>query len=201
MKRTLTVVVLTFAATLALVWLVLVAVARTGAVDVAATADYLPGAHWFFSTLSERSIRRHAEAAVAAGEIAPAPEVTDAMLRTGAVHYRAMCVVCHGAPGKERGELGQGLKPKPPDLSHAAREMNEAEILWVVDHGIRHTGMPAFGATHGDEELQAITAFVERLDGMSPEDYTRLTGGEPGAAPAGGEAAAEPDHGHGDHEH
>jgi len=202
MKRVITAVVLTFIATLALVWLALVLVARTGAVDVAATAGYVPGVEWFFSTLSEHSIRRHAEEAAAAGEIAPPAEATDSMLRTGATHYREMCVVCHGAPGAERGEFGQGLEPEPPDLSHTAREMSEAEIFWVLEHGIRHTGMPAFGATHGEEELQAITAFVTRLDGMSPEEYRRLTGGGSGSTPEGGEAGTgEAAHGHDDHEH
>lgn len=202
MKRALPAILLTFIATLVLVWLALVVVARAGAVDVAATAGYVPGAEWFFSTLSERSIRRHAEEAVQAGEIEPPGEATDAMLRTGASHYRSMCVVCHGAPGADPGELGQGMKPKPPDLSHTAREMSAAEILWVLEHGIRHTGMPAFGATHGDQELQAIAAFVTQLDGMSPEEYGRLSGRAPGAAPVAGEAGNdESEHGHGDHEH
>jgi mono/diheme cytochrome c family protein len=197
-----TAVGLTFIGTLVLVWLAFVLVARTGAVDVAATADHLPGAEWFFSTLSDRSIRRYAAEAMEAGELEPPGEVTDAMLRTGAVHYRAMCVVCHGAPGAERGEFGQGLEPEPPDLSHTAREMSEAEIFWVLEHGIRHTGMPAFGATHGEEELQAITAFVTRLDGMSPEEYRRLAGAASEPAGSAGEAGAEEsDHGHGDHEH
>lgn len=198
MKRTVVAIVLTVVATLALVWLALVAVATTGAVDVAATADYVPGAEWFFSTLSEESIRRHAEEAAEAGNLVPPREATDAMLRTGASHYRSMCVVCHGAPGAEPGEIGQGLKPKPPDLSHTAREMSEREILWVLEHGIRHTGMPAFGATHGEEELQALTAFVKRLDGMSPEEYTGLTGSR---SPAAGDGAPPADAGHGDHEH
>jgi hypothetical protein len=101
------------------------------------------------------------------------------MLQTGALHYDEMCVVCHGGPGRTRGEFGQGLKPQPPDLSHSAREMSEAEILWVLEHGIQHTGMPAFGQTHSAEELQALTALVARFDEMSPEEFERLVG--PGA--------------------
>jgi len=202
MKRVIAAIVLTFVATLALAWLALVVVARSGVVDVAATADYVPGAEWFFSTLTERSIRRHAEEAVEAGEIAPPGEATDAVLRTGATHYRAMCVACHGAPGAERGEIGQGLEPEPPDLSHTAREMSDAEIFWVLEHGIRHTGMPAFGATHGEEELRALATFVKRLDDMSPEEYGRLSGGDAGRRQEGGEPPeGEPGHGHGDHEH
>lgn len=200
MKRLTTAILLTFIVTLALVWLTLVVVARAGVVDVAATAGYVPGAEWFFSTLSERSIRRHAGKAVEAGRIELPAEVTDDMLRTGASHYRSMCVVCHGAPGTDRGEFGKGLTPEPPDLARIAGERSGAEVYWVLEHGIRHTGMPAFGATHGKEELQAITAFVGRLDDMSPDEYGRLTGGGSGADD-GETGDGEAGHGHGDHEH
>ena len=202
MKRS-TIVLTTAVVLLALLGATLATVAYTGAVDVAATSDYLPGAEWFFATLSRESIRHRAAAAVEAGELTPLAQVDDTALRTGATHYREMCVVCHGAPGAERGELGQGLKPQPPDLAHTAREWSDAEILWTVKHGIRHTGMPSFGATHSDDELGAIAAFVARLDGMSPEEYRRLVGG-PGPA-AGGDPSGGPreeaGHGHSGHEH
>jgi mono/diheme cytochrome c family protein len=203
--KPITIIVCTILATLALVWLGVVGVAYAGTINVASTADYVFGAEWFFSTLSDRSIRRHAEKAVRAGEIVPPAEVSEAMLETGASHYDAMCVVCHGGPGRERGEFGQGLKPQPPDLSHSAREMSEAEILWVLEHGIQHTGMPAFGETHSLEELQALTALVARFDGMSPEEFERLAGSAAtgGAGHHHGEGEAGRDHGDagGEHEH
>lgn len=193
MTRLVTAVVLSFLATIAIVVLAFVGIARAGTVNVAATADYAPGAEWFLSTLSEQSIRRQARRAVEAGEITPPGEVTPAMLRNGTSHYQSMCVVCHGAPGVPRGEIGEGLKPEPPELSHVARERSEAEIFWVLQNGIRHTGMPAFGATHSEEDLWALAAFVERLDGMSPDHYRRVAG-ESGSAHMGGH-----DHGQGHH--
>lgn len=194
MKKVILAIVLTFVVTLALVWLALVVVARTGAVNVAATSDSVAGVDRFFDTLADESIRRHAAAAVEAGELQPAGDPTDAMLRTGAEHFHSMCVPCHGSPGGERGEYGKGLHPEPPEPSHIAEEMSEAEILWVLKHGIRHTGMPAFGATHSEQELQAIAAFASRLDRMSPDEYRRLTAGA-GPSPGHGH---DPEHAHGD---
>lgn len=203
--RTLTIVVLTAVATLALVWAAFAVVAETGAVDVAATADYVPGAEWFFSTLSRESIRRHAAEAREAGDLPVAAEVSEATLRTGAVHYRSMCVPCHGAPGVPRGEIGEGMKPQPPDLAHSAREMSDAEVSWVIENGIRHTGMPAFGPSHSDHELAALTAFVERLGDLSPDDYRRLADGTAAnghahgtesSQPAGDAPGAATEHGH-----
>ena len=93
------------------------------------------------------------------------------MLTHGASEYQAMCVPCHGTPGGSRGEFGRGMKPEPPDLAHTAREMKLREVFWVVHHGIRHTGMPAFGATHSQDDLWAIATFVERFDEMTSAEF------------------------------
>lgn len=191
MKKLIVTVVLTVIAVLALISLGAVIVARSGAVDVAATADYVPGAEWYFSTLKKSSVAAQARRAVERGDIQPPAEVGDDMLQHGASHYRSMCVVCHGAPGVPRGEFGQGLKPHPPELGRVAEEWSREEIYWVLDNGIRHTGMPAFGKTHSVEELWGLVAFVEQLEGMTAEEYRQRTNG----------AAADTGHGHGDRAH
>ena len=168
--------VIAIAAVLVLFVGALALTAYLGMVNVAATSGYMPGAEWFFGTLSERSIARHAASAVDSGEIV-VPELTDEMASSGSSEYVEMCVACHGGPGVQRGEYGRGLKPEPPDLAHEAREMSAAELFWVVKHGVRHTGMPAFGPTHSDEEMWAVVAFVEQLADMSPEQYRERTAG------------------------
>ena len=35
-------------------------------------------------------------------------------------------------------------------------EFTDGELLWITKHGIRMTGMPAFGITHDDEEIWKI---------------------------------------------
>ena len=99
--------------------------------------------------------------------------MTDDILRKGASEYREMCVPCHGTPRGERGEFGRTMKPQPPDLAHVARERELREVFWVVQHGIRHTGMPAFGTTHSEDDLWAIATFVERFDEMTPAELER----------------------------
>jgi hypothetical protein len=98
------------------------------------------------------------------------------MLRHGFDEYREMCVACHGAPGVERGALGKGINPEPPDLAKESAEWSDRELFWITKHGIKMAGMPAFGITHSDEELWGIVAFVRRLESMSPEEYRRLAG-------------------------
>lgn len=214
--KTAVVVILTVLLTLAALWVGLTFYAQSGSLNVAASEEPIAAVERFFATLSESSIREHARQAVEDGRITPPERVTEPMLATGAAHYGSMCAVCHGGPGVERGEIGQGLNPKPPELSHAAEELSAAEIYWVVENGIRHTGMPAYGGTHSEDELWALTSFVDRFDEMSPEEYRRRTAGASheghehgsegesraeGADGAGEGGEGEAGHDHGDHEH
>ena len=64
-----------------------------------------------------------------------------------------MCVVCHGAPGKEPSYIRQGLRPEPPNLAESSKRWGGAELFWIIKNGIKMTGMPAFGPTHQDEEI------------------------------------------------
>jgi mono/diheme cytochrome c family protein len=147
---------------LAAIWLALV---YAGFYNVAASENHTKLVEWTLETIKERSVARRA------GEL-PAPLPTDSLaLLHGFEHYRAMCEVCHGAPGVERGEVGEGLSPRPPRLQRAAREWTDAELFWITKHGIKATGMPAFGSTHDDASLLQIVAIVRRLPDMTPERY------------------------------
>jgi mono/diheme cytochrome c family protein len=172
--RKINLVILTVLVVVAAIAAGFVAVAESGAVNIAATRQSLPGVDWFFSTLSAHSIDEHAEEAEQNGEITPPATVTDAMVREGASEYAETCVTCHGGPGVEAGEIGKGLHPAPPDLSKSAREMDPAEIYWVLEHGIRHSGMPAFGPSHDSDELWATAEFVDQLDSMTAQRFHEL---------------------------
>ena len=91
----------------------------------------------------------------------------------GTEHFAAHCTVCHGAPGVSKGEISEGLNPNPPDLTHSPEHYTPSELFWIVKHGIRMTGMPAW-SDHSDEQLWATVAFLQKLPGMSEEDYGKL---------------------------
>lgn len=140
----------------------------SGAYNVAATTPHTRLTEWLLNTTQKRSVASRAD------EIPHPPTVDSAMVREGLEEYREMCVTCHGAPGVERGTLGKGINPKPPDLAKEAGEWSDRELFWITKHGIKLAGMPAFGVTHSDEELWAIVAFLRRLETMSAEEYRRL---------------------------
>jgi mono/diheme cytochrome c family protein len=172
-------IVVTVLVVLVVLVLGVLAVAYGGFVDVAATSAGSAPVEWFLHTTRESAIH----SAIDDVEVPPLDD--PAKLRTGLAHYHQMCVLCHGAPGIEAGELAQGLNPVPPELYHepageiteeAGEEASEeaAEVFWVVKNGIRMTGMPAFGPTHSDEDVWAIAAFVQRLPELSAEEYATM---------------------------
>ena len=95
-------------------------------------------------------------------------------IERGLKHYDKMCIGCHGAPGIKPEDAHYGLNPTPPDLADAAEEMAPGTIFWIVKHGVKMTGMPAWGPTHSDEKLWAIVAFVKHLPKTTAADYKQM---------------------------
>ncbi len=127
--------------------------------------------HWFMTeqiveTLRERSIE------IRARDI-EVPNLEDSRLVIeGAGHYAVMCVSCHLAPGMRSTEIRLGLYPKPPDLSKT--HIDPKVAFWVITHGIKMTGMPAWGKSHDDIALWSIVAFLNRLPDMTPQEYKAI---------------------------
>lgn len=140
----------------------------SGIYDVGADVPHGKVAGWLLSTVSRASVERRA------ADI-DVPDLSDDKLKlAGANDFEAMCAGCHGAPGQEPQAMGQGLNPTPPDLGESAARMTPAELFWVTRHGIRMTGMPAWGATHDDDALWPVVAFMAVLPQLSPDDYQAL---------------------------
>ena len=132
--------------------------------------------HWTLETLRERSIAR------AAQDIEVPPLDDPALLLTGGPDYNDMCASCHLEPGETESDLSLGLYPKPPNLAspshghaHGDPEAEAKRSFWIIKHGIKASGMPAWGVTHDDERIWAMVAFLQRLPELTPTQYQILT--------------------------
>ncbi len=85
-----------------------------------------------------------------------------------------MCTGCHLAPGVGDNEMRQGLYPQPPNLSQP-RDRSPAQLFWIIKHGLKMTGMPAWGVTHDDEAIWGLVAFLQQLPTMDAAAYAALT--------------------------
>jgi mono/diheme cytochrome c family protein len=93
----------------------------------------------------------------------------------GASDYDAMCTSCHLAPGMPENEMRPGLYPKPPNLSEIPA-LPPAVQFWVIKHGIKMSGMSAWGKTHSDDEIWNMVAFLQKLPKLTPGEYKMLVG-------------------------
>jgi mono/diheme cytochrome c family protein len=107
-------------------------------------------------------------------------------IRLGAGNYDAMCIACHLRPGMEESELSRGLYPKPPSWREIGK-VDPSEAFWIIKHGIKMSGMPAWGKSMSDEHIWNIVAFVRKLPGLSPDAYRELVTSSEGHKHDGGE--------------
>ena len=97
------------------------------------------------------------------------------MIAAGATTYSKACAGCHLAPGvTTESRLRVGLYPKPPSFAKRRRPGNAKEQFWIIKHGIKMTGMPAWGPSFSDAEIWNIVAFFQTMPGMKPEAYNAL---------------------------
>jgi mono/diheme cytochrome c family protein len=139
----------------------------TGIFNVAADAPHSAFAYSIMETLRSRSITTRAK------DVQPPPLDDATLIATGARHYAAMCSDCHLAPDKEDSEIRAGLYPKPPQLTRRVRA-SPAETFWVIKHGIKMSGMPAWGMTHDDSSIWGLVAFLQKLPDLTPAQYQAL---------------------------
>jgi len=164
--------VLTVASLLILGIVIGLVVIYSGLPNVAASRPEGAVTSWVLGTTMEHSVRRQASGI--------SPDLSHANLAEGAEHYSAMCAMCHGGPGDvQPNAVGSGLNPDAPNLRKAAGYWNPGEIYWIIDNGIKMTGMPAFGKTLSADQLTNLTAFVEQMPTMTAQEYQHLVGPGP----------------------
>ena len=124
-----------------------------GVVNVGADDPHFPAVHAFLTMARDRSIE------VRSRDI-EVPNLDDqALIRAGAGNYNSMCIGCHLAPGVAETELSQSLYPAPPNLAKIGVDGNPSAAFWVIKHGIKATGMPAWGKSMGDEYIWGMVAL------------------------------------------
>lgn len=153
----------------------------SGIYNVGADDPHLQPTSRLLRLMRERSIRRHTR------QVEVPPLGDPALIRQGAGNYHAMCSGCHLAPGLPATELSNGLYPSPPDFSRL-EPVNPAHAFWVTKHGIKASGMPAWGRSMDDEFIWGLVAFLQRLPALDASAYTALVAASGGHSHGGGES-------------
>ena len=139
-----------------------------GVFNVAADDPHTQLVYWLMETVRERSIAVRARAIDVPSLDLPA------MITAGGADYNEMCTGCHLKPGVDGSEMASAMYPRPPNLAKVKRD-NPAETFWIIKHGFKMSGMPAWGLTHDDHRLWAMVAFLQQLPRLMPAQYQILT--------------------------
>jgi mono/diheme cytochrome c family protein len=106
-------------------------------------------------------------------------EGTPEIVAAGMTHYADHCAVCHGADGSGDTDIGRGMYPKPPDMRQpATQELSDGELFYIIENGVRLTGMPAFGDGSPESAQQTwhLVHFVRALPRLTDDQIAQLTG-------------------------
>lgn len=166
-----------------------------GFYNAGATRSHFQWVHSLLEFALQRSVRSHARDIEA--PVSVATGVAPAVLLRGAGLYRDNCLACHGAPGIAQADIGKSMQPIPGPLSDAARRWKPNEMYWIIRHGIKMSGMPAWEYHLADEDIWALVALLMSMPGMSPAAYAALDAqaGHPQRAPRPGHSSADVERG------
>jgi len=123
-----------------------------------------------------RSVRRFAVPAADARRTNPVA-LSDGALAEGLAHYADHCASCHAIDGSGSTALGQGLFPKAPDMRGAATQaMTDGELFYVIEHGIRFTGMPGWttGTADGETGSWQLVHVIRHLPKLTEAERARM---------------------------
>src|SRR5262249_8064890 len=102
--------------------------------------------------------------------------------RRQAIGPRDVKEACGDHAGRRKANADQrsamAYTPRAPELRHRS-DLTPAEQFWIIKHGVKMTGMPAWGVTHDDELLWDVVAFVRKLPELTPEQYETMVKNAP----------------------
>lgn len=98
-------------------------------------------------------------------------------IREGLEHFADHCAVCHANDGSGNTDFGRNLYPKPPDMRTGETQSKpDGEVYYIIQHGIRLSGMPAFGEKNrtDDESTWKLVHFIRHLPKLTREEIREM---------------------------
>ena len=103
---------------------------------------------------------------------------SEEVLREARAHWADHCASCHANDGSGGTEIGRHFYPPAPDMrGRATQQMSDAELFYVIENGIRLSGMPAWGGTGKDSDTQdswKLVHFIRHLPNLTAEETKEM---------------------------
>jgi cytochrome c553 len=139
-----------------------------GVYNVSARVGHLPPTAWLLHVAMRKSARTHALGI----EVPPLED--ERMIIRGATYFSIGCAACHGEPGNPNTPVVNEMTPQAPYLTPMIKTWKTRELFWIVDNGIKYTGMPAWATPTRPDEVWSMVAFLRKLPDLDVETYRKL---------------------------
>ena len=127
-------------------------------------------------SLTARTVRGVAIRTRVRGVTNPVPATPD-VIKEGMEHFADHCAACHGNDGSGDTEMGRGLYPRAPDMRQpATQNLSDAELFYIIENGVRLTGMPAWstGTKEGETSSWHLVHFIRHLPKLTDEEIAQM---------------------------
>jgi mono/diheme cytochrome c family protein len=155
-------------ATIVALFVIGMIILKTGQMDF--SADKQPGeaeTHFAMSAV-DASTDRHAP------DVKNPLAADEATLVSGAELYMNHCAGCHGSPSDPESAFAKSFNPPVPVFFKDAPDMAENQNFYIIQHGIRWTGMPAWNKTLNDNQIWQLVTFLSNIEKLPPAAKKKL---------------------------
>jgi mono/diheme cytochrome c family protein len=132
----------------------------------AATISFLIGCKASPPSPVEKKVVQESKDLVIGGKDRRNPIPNDAStLKLGAEHFQHHCQICHGLDGHTTGvTFARNMSPPVPDLGSAdIQKYTDGQLKWIMENGIRMTGMPGWKGLLEDNEMWQMALYIRHL--------------------------------------
>ena len=116
-----------------------------------------------------RNMAAPADAQERVNPVSNSPEV----LAEARAHWADHCAGCHANNGSGDTEMGKRMYPPAPDMRLPdTQQMTDGELFFVIQNGIRMTGMPGWGggSQHDEQDSWKLVHFIRHLPQVGAEE-------------------------------
>lgn len=133
---------------------------------------YQPTALEKFAARQARDMAMPADARDRQNPVANSPEV----LVQARAHWADHCATCHANDGSGETEMGRHMYPPAPDMRQPdTQRLTDGELFFIIENGVRLTGMPAWGGSHhGQEDSWKLVHFIRHLPALSKDEIQEM---------------------------
>lgn len=104
----------------------------------------------------------------------PVPDSAE-VIAEGRAHWADHCASCHANDGSGRNTMGVQMYPQAPDMRReGTQKLTDGELFYIIENGVRLTGMPAWGGARTQQDSWKLVRFVRHLPSLTPDEIREM---------------------------